>query len=308
MHQHDRMRFSIVVPAYNEAGYLGSSLTSLQHQDFDGSYEIIVVDNNSTDDTAAVAASYGVRVVHEAEQGVCAARQRGADVSDGEFIVSVDADTVYPPDWLSTIDAQFTGSERIVAVAGPCRYENPSWWAKRFPILLFGMVAGIFALTGFVGYVSATNIAIRRSAFPGYDLRLTQGGDEFDLLRRLRRRGKVVWDRRNIVATSARRMQRGLIYNLFVSGFVYYFLGYLLNRISARRTIGMAPAFRYDSKRPRRAAEPEQPGQAKHEGPLSRLRRRALFGIGVVVVLTSLGLAKFAGPAAASLSEFWNGP
>ena len=302
MHQHDRTRFSIVVPAYNEAGYLGCSLTSLQNQDFTGPYEIIVVDNNSTDDTAEVAASYGVRVVHETEQGVCAARQRGADVANGEIIVSVDADTVYPPDWLSTIDARFTGSEGIVAVAGPCRYENPSWWSKLYPVLLFGMVAGIFALTGFVGYVSATNIAMRRSAFPGYDLRLTQGGDELDLLRRLRRRGKVVWDRRNVVATSARRMQRGLIYNLFVTCFAYYLLGYLLNRVSARRTIGMAPAFRPDARGRSRS------GESEHEGPFSRVPRRALFGIGVVVALTSLGLAKFAGPAAASLSEFWNGP
>jgi hypothetical protein len=143
---------------------------------------------------------------------------------------------------------------------------------------------------------------MRRSAFPGYDLRLTQGGDEFDLLRRLRRRGKVVWDRRNVVVTSARRMQRGLIYNLFVSGFVYYFLGYLLNRISARRTIGMAPAFRSE------ASSQSRSGETTHEGPLSRLGRRALFAIGVVVVLTSLGVAKFAGPAAASLSEFWKGP
>ena len=133
MHEHDRIRFSIVVPAYNEAGYLGCSLTSLQDQDFAGPYEIIVVDNNSTDDTAAVAAGYGVRVVNEPEQGVCAARQRGAEVSNGEIIVSVDADTVYPSDWLSTIDERFTASEEIVAVAGPCRFGNPSWWSKSFP-------------------------------------------------------------------------------------------------------------------------------------------------------------------------------
>ena len=302
MHQHDRIRFSIVVPAYNEAGYLGCTLTSLQQQDFAGPYEIIVVDNNSTDETAAVAASYGVRVVHEPEQGVCSARQRGADVSNGEIIVSVDADTVYPPDWLSTIDARFTGSEEIVAVAGPCRFGNPSWWSKRFPTLVFGIVAGLFALTGFVAYVSATNVAMRRSAFPGYDLRLTQGGDEFDLLRRLRRRGTVVWDRRNVVVTSARRMQRGLIYNLIVSLFLYYFLGYLLNRISARRTIGMAPAFRQD------ATKSDASGYPGDGAAFPRPRRRVLFGIGLVVALTSLGLAQFVGPAAASLSDFWNGP
>ncbi len=162
------------------------------------------------------------------------------------------------------------------------------------------MVAGLFAMTGFVVYVSATNIAMRRSAFPGYDLRLTQGGDEFDLLRRLRRRGKVVWDRRNVVVTSARRMQRGLIYNLFVSGFVYYFLGYLLNRISARRTIGMAPAFRYDASSSSDQAigttGRSAPGSAR---PLRHRRRR---GVDLA------GIAKFAGPAAASLSDFWNGP
>ena len=49
MHQpHDQMRFSIIVPAYNEAAYLGRALDSLLHQDYDGEYEVIVVDNNST--------------------------------------------------------------------------------------------------------------------------------------------------------------------------------------------------------------------------------------------------------------------
>ena len=240
----ERVRYSIVVPAYNEADYLDISLTSLQQQDFDGSYEIIVVDNNSSDDTAAVATSFGVRVISEPQRGVCSARQRGAEAATGDVIVSVDADTRYPASWLRTIDERFAAAPEIVAVAGPCRYENPSWWAKRFPTLLFGFVAGAFAMTGFVVYVSATNIAMRRSAFPGYDKRLTQGGDELDLLRRLRQRGKVVWDRHNIVATSARRMQRGLLYNLFVSGLVYYVLGYLLNRAFAYRAIGMAPAFR----------------------------------------------------------------
>src|SRR5215212_155664 len=75
----DHVRFSVIVPAYNEAAYLGRALDALQHQDYDGKYEIIVVDNNSTDATVAVAARCGVRVVSEPRQGVCAARQRGVD-------------------------------------------------------------------------------------------------------------------------------------------------------------------------------------------------------------------------------------
>jgi glycosyltransferase involved in cell wall biosynthesis len=287
-----QMRFSVIVPAYNEAAYLGQALDSLLHQDYDGTYEVIVVDNNSHDDTAAIAARYGVRVVQEPEQGVCAARQRGVDCARGEIIISTDADTTQPRDWLRTIEARFADSAGVVAVAGPCRYKNPSWWAKAYPTLLFGLVSAIYAMTGFVFYVSATNFAIRRTAFPGYDLKLTQGGDELDLLRRLRRRGEVSWQRQNVVTTSARRLQRGLLYNFFVTFLVYYLLAYWLNRLSQRQTFGMAPAFRQEP----RSFSPVL------------VRRRVVFGI-LIVGLTSLGFATGAGPAAFDgLANFWHGP
>ena len=289
----DPMRFSIVVPAYNEAAYLGRALDSLLHQDFNGRYEVIVVDNNSTDGTAAIAAQYGVSVVKEPQQGVCAARQRGVDCATGEIIISTDADTTQPRDWLRTIDARFAESERVVAVAGPCRYQDPSWWAKAFPILLFGLVAKIYALTGFVFYVSATNIAVRRTAFPGYDLKLTQGGDELDLVRRLRPRGHVSWERQNVVTTSARRLQRGLLYNIFVSFFVYYLLAYWFNRLSQRQAFGMAPAFRHERRR---------------SFPLVWASRRVVLGI-LLLGLTSLGFATGASEAAVdSLALLWKGP
>ena len=289
----DQMRFSIIVPAYNEAAYLGRALDSLLHQDYNGRYEVIVVDNNSTDGTAAIAAQYGVPVVKESQQGVCAARQRGVDCARGEIIISTDADTTPPSDWLRTIDARFSEAEGVVAVAGPCRYQDPSWWAKAYPILLFGLVAKVYALTGFVFYVSATNIAVRRTAFPGYDLRLTQGGDELDLVRRLRRRGHVIWERHNVVTTSARRLQRGLLYNIFVTFFVYYLLAYWFNRLSQRQAFGMAPAFRQEHRRP---------------FPLTWVSRWVVLGI-LAVGLTSLGFATGAGDAAVdSLALLWNGP
>jgi glycosyltransferase involved in cell wall biosynthesis len=289
----DHMRLSIIVPAYNEAAYLGRTLDSLLHQDYTGRYEVIVVDNNSIDGTAAIAAQHGVPVVTEPQQGVCAARQRGVDCATGEIIVSTDADTTQPADWLRTIDARFAASDGVVAVAGPCRYQDPSWWAEAYPKLLFGLVAKIYALTGFVFYVSATNIAFRRTAFPGYDLRLTQGGDELDLVRRLRRRGHVGWERQNVVTTSARRLQRGLLYNIFVSFFVYYLLAYWFNRLSQRQTFGMAPAFRQERRR---------------SFPLLWVSRRVVLGI-LVVELTSLGFAIGTGDAAVDNSALlWNGP
>lgn len=285
--EHGVMRFSVVVPAYNEADYLTATIESLLRQDFPGRYEVIVVDNDSTDGTAAAAAAYGVRVVSEPRRGVCAARQRGVEAATGEIIVSTDADTVQPVDWLRTIDERFAASESVIAVAGPCRYQNPSWWAKTYPVLLFGAVAGIFAATGYVCYFTATNVAMRRSAFPGYDLRQTQGGDELDLLRRLRRRGRVVWVRTNVVTTSARRLERGLIYTLVVSLFVHYLLAYVVNRVSSRPRFGMAPAIR--------------------SAPSRRRFRRLGLGL-VLVAAASAGAISVGAPdALGTLSALWAG-
>lgn len=237
-------RFSVVVPAFNEADDLPATLTSVLAQDFAGAYEVVVVDNRSTDDTAAVARAFGVRVVTEERQGVCAARQRGTTAARGEIVVSTDADTVHPRDWLTRLDAAFAAHPSAVAVAGPCRYREPPWWAAVFPPLWFAAVAQLARVSGHVGYVSATNIAFRRQGFPGYDITLTQGGDEVDLLRRLRRWGPVVWDAANPVDTSSRRMDQGLAYTLIVSFGYHYASSYLLARHTGLREVRVAPAIR----------------------------------------------------------------
>ncbi len=243
-HQRDRPRYSIVIPAFNEAEYLPATVASLQGQDYTGAFEIVVVDNNSSDGTAEVARALGAAVFHESRQGVCAARQRGAEAALGEILISADADTIYPPHWLSTVDRTFSEHPDAVAVASPCRYTNPAWWAALLPAALFGLVGLIAHLFGPVFYISAANFAVRRSAFPGYNPELTQGGDELDLVRRVRKHGRVIWNARNTVLTSPRRFGRGMLYTLFYYVAVCYLLTYVVNRISGRRTMGMAPAFR----------------------------------------------------------------
>ncbi|GAA3634344.1 glycosyltransferase family 2 protein [Microlunatus ginsengisoli] len=237
-------RFSVVIPALNEAALLPATLHSLRGQRSASPFEIIVVDNNSTDATAQIARSFGVRVITETNPGVCQARQAGTLAARGEIVVSADADTVYPPDWLSRLDATFTAQPDAVAVAGPCRYADPPWWMRVFCRGLFAAVGRVYQATGRVGYATATNLAFRRFGFDGYDLNLTQGGDELDLLRRLRRHGTVLWDPSNTVTTSSRRQQRGLLYTLLVTLAVYYLLGYWLNRIFRRPVLGMAPPIR----------------------------------------------------------------
>ena len=237
-------RFSVVVPAHNEEDFLGNCLDSLLDQDYPGGYEIIVVDNNSTDGTAAVASARGVTVVSEPRPGVCWARQSGTSAAAGEIVVSTDADTVYGRDWLSRIDAAFLADSAVVAVAGPCRFTNAPWWGRIYAGGLFRSVNVLSKATGRVPYAAAANIAFRKASFCGYDTRATQGGDELGLLRSLRGRGTVRFDAANPVFTSSRRMQRGLAYNFAVTFLFYYLIGYSLNRMSGRTVVGMAPSFR----------------------------------------------------------------
>lgn len=238
------LRFSVVIPCYNEARYLAATLESLQAQDFAGNYEIIVVDNNCTDDTAAIARAHGVRVVREKHCGVCWARQKGAEAARGEIVVSTDADTTFAPGWLAKIDKAFRKGDSVVAVAGPCRFADGPLWGKAYPRLLFGLVYAGYLATSRPYYITATNTAFKKKYWRGYDTSLTQGGDELDLLRNLRRQGKVVFLPANVTCTSGRRLSRGLFYNFFVTFLVYYLLAYGLNRLFKRQILGSAPAFR----------------------------------------------------------------
>ncbi|HET9648731.1 MAG TPA: glycosyltransferase family A protein [Microlunatus sp.] len=268
-----QLRFSVVVPAYNEEAFIADTLRSLRQQDFRGSYEIIVVDNNCTDATVEVARSFDVRVVSEPEPGVCQARQRGLLEATGDVVISVDADTIYPRNWLSRIAKSFGSRPGVVGVAGPCRYRDAPWWIGGFTTLLFGLVGAVYGITGWVGYVTATNTAYLKRDFDGYDLTLTQGGDELDLLRRLRKRGRVVWDAGNEVSTSPRRQESGLLNTVFVSFLLFYLGAYVLNRIAGRPVLGRAPVFRVE-----------------------RGRRRMRWQIGVTVAVlltTSLGVVRY---------------
>lgn len=254
-------RFTVVVPAVNEERYLPACLSSLAAQDFSGAVQVLVVDNGSTDQTAAVARGFGATVLHEPRPGVCFARQAGTAAARGQIVVSTDADTTFDPGWLSRIDRRFRERPDRVAVAGPCRFVAGPWWGAVYTTVVFGTVLLLQRLTGRVLYASATNIAFRREAWTGYETHLTQGGDELGLLRSLRRAGRLDFDGGNATYTSARRLRRGLAYNLLVTCLFYYVIGYGLNRLMHRRVLGTAPAFRevdpaYQARRRWRAAVP----------------------------------------------------
>src|SRR3989344_9298604 len=113
------MKVSLVVPAYNEEKYIGLCLESIVKNGGE-LYEIVVVDNASTDRTAEIAAGFGrVRVVSESKKGVTRARQRGAQESSGDIIAFIDGDTRMPEHWVREVIKDFETDEKLVCLSGP---------------------------------------------------------------------------------------------------------------------------------------------------------------------------------------------
>lgn len=115
------MKISVVVPAYNEEKLLGDCLKSLQNQT-KKPFEIIVVDNNSTDGTAAIAKKLGAKVIKEKQQGISFSRNTGFDAVSGDIIARIDADTIAPKDWIEKIATDIKGGFDVVY--GPAYYVN----------------------------------------------------------------------------------------------------------------------------------------------------------------------------------------
>lgn len=112
----NRLRISLVIPAYNEESHLEECLRSALAQEVPFA-EIIVVDNASTDRTVAVAEQFpGVRVVREAKRGIVYARNTGFEAACGDIIARIDADTVLPADWAAHI-GEFYANEKHASTA-----------------------------------------------------------------------------------------------------------------------------------------------------------------------------------------------
>lgn len=103
------MRFSVIIPLFNKAPYVNKALDSIISQSFQD-FELIVVDDGSTDDSLAVAQSIvegcGVkyRLIHQDNAGVSSARNNGVMVSHGDYLCFLDADDWWAPTFLERMD------------------------------------------------------------------------------------------------------------------------------------------------------------------------------------------------------------
>lgn len=109
---------SVIIPVYNEEDRIYDCLYALTQQTV-APLEIIVVDNNSTDQTAIIAAKFiGVQVLHEQKQGISHARNKGFNYAKGTVLARIDADAIVASDWIYEIKQAFRANKSLDAITG----------------------------------------------------------------------------------------------------------------------------------------------------------------------------------------------
>lgn len=124
---------SVVIIAYNEEKNLFKTLVSLSKTDCKYPIEFIVVNNNSTDRTQQIIDRTGVRTLMETQQGYPFARQAGNEIAKGKYIISGDADTLYPPKWAELMVRPMEKDEKVV-----CTYSLHAFYTadNKYPASL----------------------------------------------------------------------------------------------------------------------------------------------------------------------------
>lgn len=121
---------SVIVPAWNEEKAVGRCLQSLQNQTASrDSYEIIVVDDGSTDRTRERAERLGARVIVQPNRGPGAARNLGAANARGDIVLFIDGNCEADPRWLAAMTAPFADSE-IAGVSGEKKTRQTGLWPR----------------------------------------------------------------------------------------------------------------------------------------------------------------------------------
>jgi lipopolysaccharide/colanic/teichoic acid biosynthesis glycosyltransferase/GT2 family glycosyltransferase len=155
---------SVVVPAYNAAKTIGNCVRALTQQNIPhGGYEIIVVDDGSTDETAAVAEAAGAQVIRQPNQGPAAARNRGVEAARGDLILFTDADCEPAPDWIERMSAPFAAPD-VSGAKGTYRTRQRELTA-RFVQLEYEDKYDRLANQPRIDFVDTYSAAYRRAVF-----------------------------------------------------------------------------------------------------------------------------------------------
>jgi cellulose synthase/poly-beta-1,6-N-acetylglucosamine synthase-like glycosyltransferase len=237
------MKISFVIPAYNEEAYIGACLTSVQKElarvrltKSNVEAEIVVVNNASTDNTKMLAQRFArVRVIDEPHKGLVRARKAGFDATSGELVANIDADTIVPEGWLTTVLTEFAKNNNLVALSGPYRYYDLSKWRRLQVNVFYVFTWGLHVINHYVlgagAILQGGNFVIRRDAWEragGFDTSIEFYGEDTDVAKRLSKQGLVVWTWRLPMYTSGRRLAKeGTLRMAFTYSANYFWMTFL---------------------------------------------------------------------------------
>jgi glycosyltransferase involved in cell wall biosynthesis len=198
---------TVVIPVRNDAAMLSGALEAL-HKLRRQPDEIIVVDNGSSDASAAIATTAGARVITEPVRGIPSATATGYDAATGDIIARIDADTIVHPSWLTRIEEAFDADPGLSMLTGGARFYGSSELVHRLGEALY--IGGMYwSMTPFLGHppVFGSNFAMRREVWAelsGEVHRENGIHDDLDLSLHVKPWMTVVYDRGLVVDISAR--------------------------------------------------------------------------------------------------------
>lgn len=211
-------RVSVVVCSYNGGRTLHRCLSSLVELDYPA-YEVIVVDDGSTDDTREIVARFpAIRAIHQRNQGLSVARNVGLQAATGSIIAYTDSDCFVDRDWLTLLVAQLERSGAH-AVGGP-NLAPPDGWLPACVAAAPGQPTHVLESNQVAEHIPGCNMAFRREAIGalnGFDPQFCKAGDDVDICWRLQQAGMwitfapsaFVWHHRRQDPKSYFRQQAG---------------------------------------------------------------------------------------------------
>ena len=198
---------SFIIPCYNEEQYIKECIQSIMIEAALIPHEIIVVDNNCTDNTASIASQEGAIVVSEKQKGVVFARQKGYETAIYNLIANIDADSRLCKGWIETALAQINKAD-VVAVTGPLVYDDVS---KSMTIMTKMYYYLAWFSNNYIGvFLQGGNSLIKKSALDkvnGYDTSIAFYGEDTMTAKRLQEFGKIKFAMKLKLHSSPRRLK-----------------------------------------------------------------------------------------------------
>jgi GT2 family glycosyltransferase len=189
----EKPRVSVVVCTYNGGRTLDQCLRSLQVLNYPD-YEVIVVDDGSTDDTQQILSRFsGVRAIHQANKGLSVARNVGLHAATGTIVAYTDSDCFADADWLTYLVHQLLRS-RSGAVGGP-NLTPADGWAAACVAASPGQPTHVLESDQVAEHIPGCNMAFRREvllAINGFDPIYRKAGDDVDICWRLQQAGEWI--------------------------------------------------------------------------------------------------------------------